>query len=138
MLGGLSIWPAAAENKTSDEFAEAVAEAVARALERAFETPEEPSPSVVEPVVEAPPPEEIRAELDLSSCQAIAREKNRSLQVARNNLTSAHAGERIAEAEVFAPTLDVSGTVTEDNDVGEARAELNFLTPLGIEVSPFI
>ncbi len=76
--------------------------------------------------------------LNLSECRAIAFQKNRGLQTARNNLAVALAGGRVAEAEIFAPTLDVSQTFGEDNDVGTARAEINYLAPLGIEVSSFL
>ncbi|MFP6905406.1 MAG: TolC family protein [Verrucomicrobiota bacterium] len=77
-------------------------------------------------------------DLDLEQCRAIARQKNRSLRTAENNLLSAIAGGRIAQADVFAPKLEVSHSFSEEDDRGEARAALNYLTPLGIEVSPFL
>ncbi len=76
--------------------------------------------------------------LNLVECRAIAHKKNRGLQTARNDLASALAGGRIAEAEVFAPTFDISHAFKDGSDSGEARAELNYLTPLGIGVSSFL
>ena len=75
--------------------------------------------------------------LDLAQCQASALRLNRGLQTARNQLTAAVAGERMAESDVFAPRLELTQNVTEDNELGEGRAELNYLTPLGFEVTPF-
>lgn len=76
--------------------------------------------------------------LNLAECQAISRKKNRGLWTARNDLASALAGGRIAEAEIFAPILDISHAFYDGRDSGEARAELSYLTPLGIEVSSFL
>jgi len=76
--------------------------------------------------------------LTLAECQEIAQKQNRDRRMARNNLRSAVAGGRIAESEVFAPSLEISQTFTEDNDNGQGRAEIQYLSPFGIEISPYI
>lgn len=76
--------------------------------------------------------------LTLAQSQDIARRQNRELRTIQNNFMSALAGRRIADSEVFAPTLDLSQRFSDSDDAGEARAEINYLAPLGIEITPFI
>lgn len=76
--------------------------------------------------------------LDLATCQSVARTYNRGLRATQNNFSSALAGKKIANSEVFAPDLSLSQTFNDDNEQGEIRAELNYLTPLGFEFTPFL
>jgi outer membrane protein TolC len=78
------------------------------------------------------------AVIDLAECREIATRNNRDLRRSSNALARAVAGEAIAESDVFSPDFNASQTFTEENDFGDARAELTYLTPYGVEVIPYI